>query len=121
MRSITTRCLSGANADYNTLDTGTAYVPDFARYAAGLRWKDFQKDNPDVADDDPSADPYDIRMMEVLRKFGYISSKEERHQRYGIPIWYARQGENKTMKTQSFLMNDQLWNELILSSSIGHR
>ena len=62
-----------------------------------------------------------IKMMEVLRKFGYISIKQARNQRYGISMWSARQGENKTMKHQNFLMNDQLWNELILASSIGHQ
>lgn len=51
VRSITTRCLSGSNADYRTLDTGTAYVPDFVRFAGSLLWLDFKKSNPDVADD----------------------------------------------------------------------
>lgn len=50
-RSITTRCLDGTNPDYRTLDTGTAYVPDFVRYAGSLAWFDFRKLNPNVADD----------------------------------------------------------------------
>lgn len=57
VRSITTRCLSGSNPDYNTLDTGTAYVPDFVRYALGLRWFEFKKVNPDVADDPAPEEP----------------------------------------------------------------
>lgn len=56
-RSITTRCLSGTNADYNTLDTGTAYVPDFVRFAGSLLWKEFKKSNPDVADDPAPEQP----------------------------------------------------------------
>lgn len=57
VRSITTRCLSGSNADYRTLDTGTAYTPDFVRLALGLRWLDFKKQNPDVADDPAPEQP----------------------------------------------------------------
>lgn len=57
VRSITTRCLSGTVPNYNTLDTGTAYVPDFFRFATGLRWADFKRDNPDVADDPAPEQP----------------------------------------------------------------
>jgi hypothetical protein len=56
-RSITTRCLSGTSPDYRTLDTGTAYVPDYVRTAQGLRWLQFRKDNPDVADDPAPEQP----------------------------------------------------------------
>jgi phage tail sheath gpL-like len=56
-RSITTRCLNGTNPDYNTLDTGTAYVPDFVRYAGSLAWAEFRKQNPNVADDAPAEGP----------------------------------------------------------------
>jgi phage tail sheath gpL-like len=49
-RAITTRCLSGSNPDYRTLDVGTAYVPDFIRFDLGLRWLDFKAKNPIIRD-----------------------------------------------------------------------
>lgn len=49
-RAITTRCLDGSNADYKTLDVGTAYIPDFIRFDLGLLWLDFKKANPVIQD-----------------------------------------------------------------------
>jgi len=49
-RAITTRCLSGSNPDYRTLDVGTAYVPDFIRFDLGLLWLSFKVANPVIRD-----------------------------------------------------------------------
>jgi phage tail sheath gpL-like len=58
VRSITTRCLNGANPDYRTLDTGTAVVPDFVRTSLGLLWaSEYKKANPIVADDPAPEQP----------------------------------------------------------------
>jgi phage tail sheath gpL-like len=58
VRSITTRCLNGANPDYRTLDTGTAVVPDFVRQSLGLLWTtEYKVSNPLVADDPSPEQP----------------------------------------------------------------
>lgn len=50
-RAITTKCLDGTNADYRTLDVGTAYVPDFIRYDMGLTWLQWKQGNPVLMSD----------------------------------------------------------------------
>jgi hypothetical protein len=51
VRSITTKCLDGTAPDYRTLDTGQAVVPNRIRLALAIRWKQYKKLNPVVADD----------------------------------------------------------------------
>jgi phage tail sheath gpL-like len=57
VRSITTRCLDGSNPDYRTLDTGTAYVPDYIRYDVQVLWLAYRRDNPIVAPDPAPEQP----------------------------------------------------------------
>lgn len=52
-RSITTKCLTGGNADYSTFDTGQAVVPDFILIDAKLYWTRVLAPNNPVAQDDP--------------------------------------------------------------------
>lgn len=55
-RSVTTHTLNGSNPDYRTLDTSSAYVPDFVRKDIGLYWSTlFKPGNPRVADDPPDS------------------------------------------------------------------
>lgn len=68
VRSITTKCLNGSDPDYRTLDTGTAYVPDFIRYDTGLLWTtEYVVSNPLVADDAAPEQPE--------RKSGFATPK----------------------------------------------
>jgi phage tail sheath gpL-like len=58
VRSITTKCLLGANADYSTLDTCQSVVPDAFRIDLGLQWTTVYKvNNPNVADDPAPEQP----------------------------------------------------------------
>lgn len=58
VRSITTKCLDGANADYRTLDTSQSVVPDAFRIDLGLQWTTVYKvNNPLVADDPAPEQP----------------------------------------------------------------
>jgi len=51
IRSITTKCLTSSIPDFRTLDTATAYVPDFVRRTAQLIWAfEFVVANPRVQD-----------------------------------------------------------------------
>jgi phage tail sheath gpL-like len=55
VRSIVSHSLLGATADYRTLDTADAVVPDYVRTSAKLVWlTDFLPSNPRIADDPPS-------------------------------------------------------------------
>lgn len=80
VRSITTRCLNGANPDYRTLDTGYAYVPDFIRYDIGLQWNSvFRVANPVVDDDiDPALGdrPSGVATPKRWNQFVYARLKE---------------------------------------------
>jgi phage tail sheath gpL-like len=54
VRAITTKCLDGANYNYETLDVGTAETPDYVRDNLSLIWhQEFKVANPYVADDPP--------------------------------------------------------------------
>ncbi len=49
VRSITTRCLDGAQPDYRVLDTSESYVPDWVREDLSLLWNSsFKVANPHV-------------------------------------------------------------------------
>ncbi len=57
-RAVTTKCLTGSNADYRTLDVGQAYVPDFIRFDLGLLWlTEYKANNPVVASDPAPEQP----------------------------------------------------------------
>lgn len=58
IRSITTRCLNGATADYRTLDTSESYVADYANERAALVWtSEFKVANPYVRPDPATNEP----------------------------------------------------------------
>lgn len=58
VRSITTRCLDGATADYRTLDTSDSYCADYANERAELVWTfEYKVANPYVAPDPSDEEP----------------------------------------------------------------
>lgn len=52
-RSITTKSLTGGNADYSTIDTGMASTADFVLTDAKLYWSSVLQPNNPVCQDDP--------------------------------------------------------------------
>lgn len=52
-RSITTKSLTGGNADYSTIDTGMMSVPDYVLKDAKLYWSTVIAPNNPVVQDDP--------------------------------------------------------------------
>ncbi len=57
VRSITTRCLDGATADYRTLDTSDSYVPDNVNERLEFVWADFKAANPKARPDPAASEP----------------------------------------------------------------
>lgn len=58
IRSITTKCLTGGNADYSTIDTGMMSTPDFVLKDGKLYYTTFlQPQNPVAMDDPPPGGP----------------------------------------------------------------
>lgn len=58
VRSITSKCLTGTDPDYRTLDTADAYVPDYVRNVLRLAWTtDYLPSNPYVGPNPSAVEP----------------------------------------------------------------